>query len=295
MDELLNRFVEYIFIEKGLAANTLDAYKRDLTKFFSYLEAQHIDDLKAVNKDVLAAYLFYQKKKSISPSTIARQIAALKGFFRFLCLEDLLETDPTIYIETPKLKKKLPYILTVEEVDTLLQEPHGLEPMQLRDKAMLELLYATGMRVSEMINLNMKQVHMELAFVRCIGKGNKERIIPMGSYATKCVKEYLEKGRPHLIRNPQETTLFINHHGKRMTRQGFWKIIKKHAKKAGINKDITPHTLRHSFATHLLANGADLRSVQELLGHADVSTTQIYTHLNKKRLKEVYDQTHPRA
>lgn len=295
MDELLNRFLEYLLIEKGLSANTLDAYKRDLRKFFTYLKAQNIDSLQVVNKDILAAYLYYQKKISISPSTIARQIAALKGFFRFLCLEDFIESDPTIYLETPKLKKKLPYILTVEEVDTLLQEPQGIEPIQLRDKAMLEVLYATGMRVSEMINLNIKQVHMDMAFVRCIGKGNKERIIPMGSYAAKCVKAYWEKGRPRLIRNPQENTLFINHHGKRMTRQGFWKIIKKHARKAGINKDITPHTLRHSFATHLLANGADLRSVQELLGHADVSTTQIYTHLNKKRLKEVYDQTHPRA
>jgi len=192
-------------------------------------------------------------------------------------------------------KKKLPKVLTINEVEELLKQPSGLLPAGLRDKAMLELLYATGIRVSELISLNISDVNLEMGYIKCYGKGAKERIVPLGSIAIKCVQDYLNKGRSKLIRTYEEGALFVNHHVNRLTRQGFWKIIKKYAHEANIKKEITPHTLRHSFATHLLENGADLRSVQEMLGHADISTTQIYTHVTSNRLKEVYDKTHPRA
>lgn len=295
MDGLIGQYLEYLQVEKGLSRNTQAAYRRDLHKFSSYCAAKHLAPVTEINKDSLAAYVYHLKRNGESPSTIARQIASLKGFFRFLCLENILEYDPSVYLESPKLIKKLPKVLSEEEVDVLLQNPQGASPLQLRDKSMLELLYATGLRVSELVNLSVNQVDVKLAFVRCIGKGDKERIIPLGSVAAEWVSTYIEKGRPLLLKNVTETALFINHLGKRMTRQGFWKIIKKQAARTGINREITPHTLRHSFATHLLANGADLRSVQELLGHADVATTQIYTHLTKQRIKQVYDKTHPRA
>lgn len=295
MDELLQVYLEYLEVEKGLSLNTRVAYRRDLTKFCGYLQTHSIDCWQAVNKDTLAGYLHYLRKIQDSPATVGRQVAALKGFFRFLCQEKRVESDPTAYLESPKLDQKLPLVLSVEEVEILLQSPEEYKPTQLRDRSMLELLYATGMRVSELVNLNLKQIDLNLAYVRCVGKGGKERIIPLGSAATRAVREYLDKGRPLLLKNPAQPALFINRLGKPLTRQGFWMIIKKYARQRGISKEITPHTLRHSFATHLLANGADLRSVQELLGHADVSTTQIYTHLTKSRLKEVYNKTHPRA
>lgn len=295
MDKLLEGFLEYLCVEKGLTANTLVAYRRDLEKFFLYCKNKEVTNPQSIDRNFLAVYIYVLKRRQDSPATIARQIASLKGYFKFLCLENLIESDPTVNLESPKLEKKLPKVLSMAEVDKLLKTPSGYEPLQLRDKSMLELIYATGLRVSELINLTVKQVNIDLAYVRCMGKGNKERIIPMGSFAAKSIMTYLEKGRPYIIKNPYEDILFLNHHGQRMTRQGFWKIIKKHARTTGISKEITPHTLRHSFATHLLINGADLRSVQELLGHADISTTQIYTHLTNKRLQEVYKQTHPRA
>lgn len=295
MDKLLKEFIEYLQVERGLSVNTQAAYQRDLSKFITYQKSKNKQKVEDVDKDFLAGYLYFLRKKNESPATVARQMASLRSFFKFLCMEKYLEVNPTIYLETPKLPQKLPRVLSEEEVDRLMQAPQGITPIQLRDKAMLELLYATGMRVSELVNLNMQQLNLDLAYVRCLGKGNKERIIPLGALAAESIKKYLEKGRPLLLKNPHETTIFINHHGKRMSRQGFWKIIKKRASESQIGKEITPHTLRHSFATHLLANGADLRSVQELLGHADVSTTQIYTHLTKSKLKEIYLKAHPRA
>jgi integrase/recombinase XerD len=291
----IQEFLIYLQVERGLAENTLVAYKRDLEKFSCYLKEKEKLDLKKVDKNFLAGYFYFLHKKGESSASIARQLASLRSFFKFLCLEEYLETNPTVYLETPKLSQKLPRVLSENEVDKLLETPQGIGPLNLRDKAMLELMYATGMRVSELVNLTVQQLNLDLAYVRCLGKGNKERIIPLGSQAAKSLKVYLQKGRPQLVKNPRETALFVNFHGRGITRQGFWKIIKKRAKEAGINKKITPHTLRHSFATHLLANGADLRSVQELLGHADVSTTQIYTHLTKNKLREIYLQTHPRA
>lgn len=295
MDELLCTFLEYLQVEKGYSPNTVASYKSDLQKFLDFLKIKNKTDIKEVNRDYLAGYIFNLHKGKNSPATIARRIASLKGFFRFLCLENILEIDPSINIETPKLAKKLPKVLSVDEVDMLLRDPHDASFFSIRDKAMLELLYATGMRVSELINLDLIQIDLDMCFVRCTGKGDKERIIPIGSLAVKSIKNYLEFARSKLTGIKTTNALFLNNHGQRLTRQGFWKIIKKHALAKGIKKDITPHTLRHSFATHLLVNGADLRSVQELLGHADVATTQIYTHLTKSRLKEVYESTHPRA
>lgn len=295
LDKFLQAFLEYLQVEKGLSVHTLDAYKNDLSKFIHYLQNTGEKDIKELDQDFLAAYIFYLHKRHDSPATIARQIASIKGFFKFLCLEGILQKDQTIYLESPRLERKLPRVLTTDEIEQLLHDFKDLKPIQKRDRTMLEVLYATGMRVSELVNLKINQVDTELSYVRCLGKGNKERMIPMGKIASRYLQEYLEEARPLLIKNPQEKYLFINYRGGPLTRQGFWKIIKKYARKKGVEKEITPHTIRHSFATHLLANGADLRSVQELLGHADISTTQIYTHLTKSRLKEVYDKTHPRA
>lgn len=241
-------------------------------------------------------FLSCLKDEGKSARTIARHIASIRSFHHFLILDKIVDHDPTVHIETPHPELKLPKVLNTDEVDTLLNTPDLTTTLGLRDKAMLELMYATGMRVSELVNLNINDVHLSLGFVRCLGKGNKERIIPIGKMATEALKGYLEKARPKLINQKNKTdSLFMNHHGQRLSRQGFWKILKQMAVKAGIEKELTPHTLRHSFATHLLENGADLRSVQELLGHSDISTTQIYTHVTKTRLKDVYNQFHPRA
>lgn len=295
MEGLIDAFIHYLAVERGLAENTLISYRRDLIQFKKFLQREKGSNIKDVGRNVILAYLLFLQKEGRAPATISRHLAALKSFFSFLLNERLIERDPTVNLESPKLEKRLPKVLTVEEVDLLLAQPQPVDPAGMRDKAMLELLYATGIRVSELISLDVEHVNLELSYIRCFGKGAKERIIPMGSVARRWVRTYLERGRPRLLKSRGERALFLNHHGRRMTRQGFWKIIKKYAAAAGIKKDITPHTLRHSFATHLLENGADLRSVQEMLGHADITTTQIYTHLTRGRLKEVYSKTHPRA
>lgn len=295
MDKLLQGFLVYLQVEKGYSPNTVASYKFDLRDFFTVLELQDSEDVGKVTRDKISSYLYQLRKKNCRPATLARRVASLKTFFRFLCLERILQKDPTETLETPKQAKKLPKVMSVEEVDRLLKEPQEATAAALRDKAMLELLYAAGMRVSELVGLDLANLDLDIGFVRCIGKGSKERIIPLGSHAIHWMKAYLSRARAELCGARATNAVFLNSRGNRLTRQGFWKIIKKHAKLRGINKDITPHTLRHSFATHLLSNGADLRSVQELLGHADVATTQVYTHLTKSRLKEVYEQAHPRA
>lgn len=295
MNEQVQEFLIYLQVEKGLAKNTIVSYQHDLMKFILYLKREEIAEFKDVDKNLLAGYFYFLRKSQESPASTARQLASIRGFFKFLCMEEYLELNPTVYLDTPKLPQKLPHVLSEEDVDRLLETTLGQDPLTLRDNAMLELIYATGMRVSELVNLKVQQVDLDLAYVRCLGKGSKERIIPLGSKAAKSVHYYLEKSRPMLVKNPREDVLFVNHHGQGITRQGFWKIIKKRAQEAGISMEITPHTLRHSFATHLLSNGADLRSVQEMLGHADVATTQIYTHLTKSKLREIYLKTHPRA
>ncbi len=295
MKSLVEEFIHYLAVERGLADNTLDSYNRDLNQFMGFLEKEQVKDVQKATRNVIMSYLLFLQKRGRATATVSRHLAALKSFYHFLLREKHIEKDPTANLESPKLEKKLPRILSVNEVEMLLNQPMGNDSAALRDKAMLELLYATGIRVSELIQLDLSHINLDMGYVRCFGKGSKERIVPVGSLARRCVSEYLQKGRVKLIKNKAEQALFVNQHGRRLTRQGFWKIIKKYAKRAGISKQITPHTLRHSFATHLLENGADLRSVQEMLGHADITTTQIYTHLTKGRLREVYAKSHPRA
>ncbi|WP_258359192.1 site-specific tyrosine recombinase XerD [Moorella sulfitireducens (nom. illeg.)] len=295
MRELVDEFLYYLVVERGLAENTLASYNSDLQQFLQYLENSRVKSVREVNHGLLVAYLMKMQREGRSPATISQHLAALKSFYHFLLRERLVESDPTVNLESPRQVKKLPRVLTVEEIERLLSQPRPDTPAGLRDKAMLELLYATGLRVSELVALNVDQVNLEGEFVRCLGKGSRERVVPMGQVACFHVRTYLENGRGKLIKRKTETALFVNQHGRRLSRQGCWKILKGYAKAANLKKEITPHTLRHSFATHLLENGADLRSVQELLGHADIGTTQIYTHLTRKKIREIYDRTHPRA
>jgi len=295
MKKLISEFINYLSVERGLALNTLESYGRDLRQYSQYLQQDDESALDQASRSTIVDYLLHLQKQGKATATIARRLAALKAFYQFLVREKYLEKDPTANLESPKLQKRLPKVLTIREVELLLQEPEPSTPAGLRDRAMLELLYATGIRVSELVSLNTPDVNLDVGYIRCTGKGSKERIVPLGSMAIKGVREFLDQGRGKLVRDREEPAMFVNHHGRRLTRQGFWKIVKKYAEDAKINKEITPHTLRHSFATHLLENGADLRSVQEMLGHADISTTQIYTHITKGRLKEIYAKTHPRA
>ncbi|GAE36861.1 site-specific tyrosine recombinase XerD [Halalkalibacter akibai] len=292
----INEFLHYIQVERGLANNTIESYKRDLMQYDLYVKkVENIDNLKRIDRQTIVHYLYFLKEQGRAETTIARTIAAIRAFHQFALRERLTDQDPSVHLDIPKRTKRLPKVLSMQEVEALLEAPTGNEPISIRNRAMLETLYATGMRVSELINLTMTDTHLSMGFVRCIGKGNKERIIPLGGEASRTIQKYLEDGRLSLMKKQRHDMLFVNHHGKPLSRQGFWKILKQLAEKANIQKPLTPHTLRHSFATHLLENGADLRAVQEMLGHVDISTTQIYTHVTKARMKDVYAQFHPRA
>lgn len=303
MDEGINSFISVLSVEKGFSNNTLDAYKNDLTQFTEFLRKQAAREDKqkltweGVDRSMILDYLVALRERSYAPATMARKVAAIKSFFNFLVSEGTLKKNPTEGISGPKVGKALPKAISVEEVELLLEQPEKVNtPEGKRDKAMLELLYATGMRVSEMVSLNVRDVNLRAGFVRCFGKGSKERIIPIHSKAIKAVKTYLDDARPRLLNATGETALFLNRRGQRLTRQGFWLILKGYAEKAGIEADITPHVLRHSIATHLLHSGKmNLRELQELLGHANISTTQIYTHLTTEHLRRVYESSHPRA
>lgn len=295
MEIEIQNFLYYLAVERGLAENTIASYALDLKQFKVFCGKRKIEKGSQIDRNAILNYLLELKKTGRSSATISRHMAALKVFCRFLVDEQVLNNDPTANLESPGIKKKLPSVLGQEEVEKLLEQPHTGKTAGLRDKAMLELMYATGMRVSELLSLDTEHVDYERGFVRCMGKGSKERIIPMGRLAQKYLNTYLISGRAKINMLREEKALFLNMRGKRLTRQGFWKIIKKYAKKAGIIKIITPHTLRHSFATHLLENGADLRSVQEMLGHSDITTTQIYTHLTETGLRETYKKYHPRS
>lgn len=296
MDKDLQSFIRYLSAEKGLARNTLQSYERDLTQFIGYLQNEGLASFRESGKKHIHSYLLRLKQEGRAAATVSRHLVSVRSLYRFLVRERMIDSDPSLHVEMPKLEKRLPQVLTVGEVESLLAAPSVSTPHGVRDKAMLEVLYATGIRVSELISLNAADVNLEMGFLRCAGSGGRERIVPLGRIAAQAVDTYVHAARPSLVKQPQpEEPLFVNHLGRRLTRQGFWKIIKRYAREAGIAKDITPHTLRHSFAAHLLENGADLRSVQEMLGHADISTTQIYAHVTKTRMKEVYDRTHPRA
>jgi integrase/recombinase XerD len=296
MQDAIEDFLHYLIVERGLSKNTIDSYKRDLSKYLHHLNKnENITTWSEVRRNHIVEYLYQLKDNGRASATIARNIASIRSLHQFLIRERVSEHDPSIHIDSPKAERKLPKTLSPGEVDALLSVPQNNTPFGIRDLAMLEMLYATGIRVSELVNLNLSDVHLTMGFIRCLGKGDKERIIPIGKMATDAVQAYLERGRGMLVKRKQTDALFVNHHGNRLSRQGFWKILKALAREANIIKTLTPHTLRHSFATHLLENGADLRSVQELLGHADISTTQIYTHISKTRLKDIYSAYHPRA
>lgn len=296
MKAQLQLFMNYLSVERGLSRNTLESYERDLTHFLDFAAAQGISEVEGISKHHISRYLLQLRTQGKAVATVTRSMVSIRSFFQFLVRERAILQDPSIHMETPKQEKKLPKVMSIEEVERLLEAPQTSTPAGSRDKAMLEVLYATGIRVSELISLDMEHLNIPMGFIRCIGKGSKERIIPIGRIASDALLAYIDQMRGKFVKDgTQESGLFLNQQGTRLTRQGFWKIIKKYAKEAHILKEITPHTLRHSFATHLLENGADLRAVQEMLGHADISTTQIYTHVTKARMKEVYDQAHPRA
>lgn len=292
----IKEFLDYTQYEKGLSANTRAAYQRDLNKFLLYLQEKlQLTNWEEVKKNHIIGYLAWEMDQKAAAASVARSFSSIKGFYKFLVVEEYIALNPTTDLETPKIKRKLPKVLTIEEVDKLMQQPDVMLPLGMRDRAMLELMYGTGTRVSELLDLQIDDINIWAGFLRCLGKGNKERIIPVNQTSILWVERYLARGRPMLVKKHTGRTLFLNAHGRPLTRQGFFKILFVYGEKAELNKDLTPHILRHSFATHLLENGADLRAVQEMLGHADISTTQIYTHLTKSRLREVYHKFHPRA
>jgi integrase/recombinase XerD len=296
LNDQLQDFLHYLVVERGLAQNTISSYARDLKKYKQFLqEVEKLQSFEEVTRIYIISFLKHLKELGHSSRTIARHIASIRSFHQFLLRDKAVSHDPSVHVETPQPERTLPKVLSMSEVEQLLEAPQQQTAYGLRDKAMIEVLYATGIRVSELINLNLGDIHLTMGFLRCIGKGNKERIIPIGRTATSSLELFIDKGRGELIGKKKTDALFLNHHGNRLSRQGFWKILKRLTQEAGIKKELTPHTLRHSFATHLLENGADLRAVQEMLGHADISTTQIYTHVTKARLKDVYKTFHPRA
>jgi len=310
MDKRIQAFLDFLATEKGFAANTLVAYRNDLRQFYEFLtmptEGVAKPDVDqegqivwpSVNRSHIVAFILYIKEKEYAPATVARKIAAIRSFFHFLQVEKVVMEDPTETLDSPKVGKNLPKPITVEEVDLLLAQPTKEDmsrPDIMRDAAMMSLLYASGMRVSELVALNVDDVNLAAGYVRCFGKQAKERIIPVAPSVVETVKNYIEQARPKMLHSPEAKALFLNIRGTRLTRQGFWLILKEYARKAGITKNITPHTLRHSFATHMLNNGADLRTVQELLGHANITTTQVYTQLTKEHVRRSYEKAHPRA
>lgn len=292
MDDLLDQFMNYLRVERGLANNTVEAYSRDLIRFSQFLIDQKISPL-GVSQDQITQYL-NMLGKILSTRSVARSISAIKTFFRFLVSEGKMEINPARLLETPRTSLRLPGVLSRREVEQILAQPDVDSPRGQRDMAMLESLYATGLRVSELVGLKISNINLEAGYIRTLGKGSKERFIPMGEKAMEAIRDYLTSGRLQLTKGKNSPYLFLNWSGGPMSRQGFWKIIKKYGRQSGIKKKITPHSIRHSFATHLLEGGADLRSVQVMLGHADISTTQIYTHVTRERLKKVHEKYHPR-
>jgi integrase/recombinase XerD len=298
-EHLVLDFLAYLEFERGLSRNTLEAYRSDLLQLGEHLRRTDVDALQAGHSDLadfvsdLAAGS--EDRPPVAPATLQRKVACLRSFYRHLRRSDQIADDPTAQLRAPKQGRKLPQVLTRDEVAKLLEQPRGAEPPALRDRALLELMYACGLRASEAIGLEVGDVDLETGVLRARGKGAKERLVPIGSAASRALVAYLGRGRPHLVGDRLEAALFVNHRGGRLTRQGLYKVVQRHARTAGLAGKMSPHTLRHTFATHLLAGGCDLRSLQEMLGHADIATTQVYTHLSAERLKDVYFDAHPRA
>lgn len=291
----LEDYGQFLLAEKGLSVNTLKAYQGDLVQHFSYLASQGVDSPATVHRQHLLSYLLWLRDSGCCAASVARKESALKGFYRYLVEQRQLDEDPSSLLENPRLSRPLPHVLTQEEVIRLLNAPGDETPLARRDGAMLELAYAAGLRVSELLGLRLDEINLDVGYLRCKGKGGKERLVPVHPVAIAKIADYLQKDREEFHPKSNQKALFLNRRGTPLSRMGFWKILRKHAVKAGISKNISPHVLRHSFATHLLENGVDLRSLQEMLGHSDISTTQIYTHVSTSRLKEVHARYHPRA
>ena len=295
VDEAIQAFIDYLTIERGLSSNTVSAYARDLAQFAAYCSEHDASSAGDITERTVEGFLHGLHEAAMSPNSISRKLSAIKTFCKFACREGLAATDFTADLGSRRGAKRLPSVLSIEEVSALLAQPEMSAKAGLRDKAMLETLYASGLRVSELINLRLSDLNLSVGFLRCFGKGSKERIVPLGKVAIGYLQRYMAESRPAYARSGSSEYLFLTIRGRKMSRVCFWMIIKKYTARAGIMRSITPHTLRHSFATHLLQGGADLRSIQEMLGHADIATTQIYTHVSQEHLKEVYRESHPRA
>lgn len=290
---LVENFLDFLQKDKKLSDNTLQSYNRDIKLYCNYLDTHDLDLVKA-NEDELNTYLNSLKENGKAVSTVSRNLASLRSFYQYLHRTKVISDDPTLNLESPKIERKLPKVLSSEQVELLLEQPKCVDLKGYRDKAMLELVYATGIRVTELISLNMGDIDLESGYIKCASKG-KERVIPIGTLAVSALKDYVDKSRTILLKDENDQALFVNVNGHRLTRQGFWKIIKQYKTQANIDVDITPHTLRHSFAVHLLENGAELRAIQEMLGHSDISSTQVYAQIEQNRIKDVYMKSHPRA
>ena len=301
MKEFIENFLNYLKVEKGYSENTIVAYRNDLYDLANFIEKEAaksgvIPPWAGFNRQSMLSYQLSLRERGYVPATMARKIASVKSFFGFIVAEGIMKTSPAEGVTSPKVGKSLPKPISVSQARSLIEQPSKLStPEAKRDKAMLQLLYASGMRVSELVSLNLGDVDIKGGYVRCFGKGHKERLIPIHEQAASAVEEYINEARPKLAHNGDDTALFLNRRGERLTRQGFWQKLKEYAKEAGLENRVTPHTLRHSFATHMLSGGADLRSVQQLLGHANISTTQVYTHLTSEHVRRTYEKSHPRA
>ncbi|HZP55953.1 MAG TPA: site-specific tyrosine recombinase XerD [Dehalococcoidia bacterium] len=300
MDEHIGHFLTFMSVEKGASGNTVSAYRNDLQQFDSYIASINGNgkprDWEALERSLIIDYLLTLRNKNYAEATVARKVAAIKSFFQYLQAEGTIRRNPAESLESPRVGRSLPKPLSVTEIDELLEQPMKRNtPEAKRDRAMLELLYATGLRVTELVSLDVEDLNLQAPYVRCMGKGSKERTIPIHEQAAGAVADYLNDGRPALVKTRKESALFVNRRGERLTRQGFWLILKQYAKEANIISPVTPHTLRHSFATHMLRGGAPLRNVQELLGHANISTTQVYTQIASEHVRQVYEKAHPRA
>jgi len=293
--EMIDQYINYLIVEKGLANTTIESYTSDLNKYLLFLKSCKIHQISNTDTTVILKYLLVLRDDGLGIRSRARHLVTLRGFYKFLIQEKILKKNPTRIVDLPKTGIKLPDVLSAEEINTILNTPDTSKPRGARDLAMLELLYAAGLRVSELINVKIQNINLEVGFVRTFGKGSKERIVPIGSHAKKRINDFLIHARPLLMKNHVSQFLFVARAGKPMTRQGFWKLLKKYAAQAGILKRITPHSFRHSFASHLLEGGADLRAVQMMLGHVDISTTQIYTHVARDHLKKLHEKYHPRG
>lgn len=294
MEHLINEFMEYLQNEKNISGNTELSYRRDLKKMVAYFDQAGVQKMEEVTEADLKVYLGEMRKEKFAPATISRNIASIRAFFHYLLKKGIIREDPSEYLKAPKIQKKTPEFLTVEEVDRLLRQPSSDTGKGIRDKAMLELLYATGMRVSELLNLQTEDINLSFGYVIC-HDSEKERVLPIGNVIRDALVRYMDKARKLFVKDTKETALFTNCSGKAMSRQGFWKVLKGYAEAAGIHRDITPHTLRHSFAVHMLQNGADIKSVQEMLGHSDISSTQVYLGLDPVKMRDVYMKAHPRS